>query len=81
MIKARKRIEEPEIQRDAKGRVQSVRFAFGAHHFVQDDIEDSRVMFAVGTTHHGVRVEAVDVGSELERMVEELRARYPDRAF
>ena len=34
-MKDNQRIEEPEIERDANGKVRAVRLVFGPHHFVE----------------------------------------------
>lgn len=76
-----KRIDEPRIERDAQGKIKTVSLAFGPHHFVEVMIEEGRVKCAIGTTHHGIRADAADVNSELERMIDELKTRHPESAF
>jgi hypothetical protein len=76
-----KRIEEPKIARDASGKIQSVRLVFGPHHFVEVDLKDGRARCAIGTTHHGVRADASEINSELERLIDELKRAHPDKVF
>lgn len=65
----------PEIIRDIEtnhGRIEKadfIRFAFGAHHFVEIEECDGRVMFRVGQTHHGIQLDATEVGSDLEALI------------
>jgi len=44
-------------------------------------LEDGRVKCAIGMTHHGVRADAADVPSDLERMIDELQRAHPDKSF
>ncbi len=75
------RIEMPEIEKDDKGRVTAVRFAFGPHYFVEVEREQGKVTFHFGATHHGIRADASEVMGELERFVDELKAAHPGNAF
>jgi hypothetical protein len=75
------RIDEPEIVRDGSGRITSIAFAFGPHHFVQVDIEGGRVHCAIGATHHGIRADAAEVNGEFEQLVDELKRSHPDKSF
>lgn len=50
------RIDEPQIERDARGKITAVRFAFGPHHFVEVWVEDGKTRCAIGTTHHGILI-------------------------
>ncbi len=81
MPKDQNRIDEPEIQRDERGKIKSVSVAFGPHHFVEIYLEAGRVNIALGATHHGVRADAADVPSDFEALVEELKRAHPDKAF
>ena len=66
------------IQRHENGSIGKVRIVFGPHHFVElhSDIE-GHVDFWLGTTHHGIRADASDVNSPLERMVGAARKQFP----
>lgn len=75
------RIDEPEIERDVRGNVNAVRFAFGPHYFVQVDIRDQKVTLALGATHHGISADASQVNGELEVLIEELKKMHPEKAF
>ena len=76
-----KRIEEPEIQRNSKGKITRISLVFGPHHFVDVYLEGGRVQCAIGATHHGIRADAADVPSDLERLIEELKDKHPERSF
>ncbi len=78
---AKTRIDEPEIERDADGKVSAVRFAFGPHYFVQVDIREGKETLCVGATHHGIAADASEVNGELEQFVEELKRAHPEKAF
>jgi len=66
------------IQRHSNGSLGKVRIVFGPHHFIElhSDTE-GRVDFWLGTTHHGIRADASDVNSPLERIVEAARKQFP----
>lgn len=74
-------IRNVEVERDARGMVQCMRFAFGPHYFVEVDQEDGRVRIAIGATHHGIRVDASEVGGEFERVIDALKRAHPNAAF
>ena len=46
-----------------------IRFAFGQHHFVEIEQVDGRVMFRLGQTHHGIQLDATEIGGDLEQVV------------
>lgn len=77
---------KPRIEVSAKGtageftmaQADRVRVTFGPHHFAEIFHEDGRVKFVVGATHHGFMVDASEVPSQLERLIEEVRAAHPD---
>jgi hypothetical protein len=75
------RIDEVEIERDKQGGIESVRFAFGPHYFVQVMRKKGRLELCLGATHHGFRSDASEVNGELERFVEEIKRAHPDNAF
>jgi hypothetical protein len=75
------RIEEVEVEKDAKGNIQAVRFAFGPHYFVQVQRENGKAVFYFGATHHGIKADASEVNGELERFVEELKTAHPKNSF
>jgi hypothetical protein len=69
-----------ETVRGDKGEVTRARVRFGPHHFVEiTRSPDGRVTFELGYTHHGFRVDASEVPSELERIIEEVTSRAPRR--
>jgi hypothetical protein len=75
------RIGEVEVEKDDKGKARAVRVAFGPHYFVEIERKDGKVTFFVGVTHHGIKADASEVNGELERFVEELKAKHPGNAF
>ncbi len=80
-MNGRDRIEEPNIERDDNGKINSMGFAFGPHYFVQVDIRDGKATLCFGATHHGIAADASEVNGELEQIVEELKLAHPDNAF
>jgi hypothetical protein len=76
-----RRIDEPRIERDARGKITAISIAFGPHHFVEVRIDNGRVHCALGATHHGIRADASDAGGEFEQMIEELKRGHPERSF
>ncbi len=75
------RIEEPEIERDARGKITAVRCTFGPHYFFQLMRVNGRLEVSLGATHHGFRADASEVNGELERFVEEIKKAHPTNAF
>ena len=80
MSQQRPLICEPEITRAKDGSIEHLRLVFGPHHAVELLAKDGRVSFAVGATHHGIRVDASELNGPLERLLEELRRGHPDMA-
>jgi hypothetical protein len=76
-----KLIREPEIRRDASGEITYLSFTFGPHYFVGVEIEDGKVNYYMGATHHGFKADASQVNGELEQFIDELKARHPDSTF
>lgn len=63
----------------ADGSVRELRILFGPHHYIElRHTEAGRTELYLGATHHGIRADATDVPSELEKMVERLRELYPE---
>ena len=60
---------------------ESVRVIFGPHHFVEITKKDGKINFVLGVTHHGVKMDATVIDSELEKFIWESRERYPDTAI
>ena len=79
-MNGKKRIEEPEVERDAEG-IRAVRLVFGPHHFVEVIRESDGVKLSIGATHHGIRADASEVMGELEQLVEELKRAHPEKSF
>ena len=66
--------EEPCIN-DSHG----ARIRFGPHYFLEIHREpDGRTTFALGSTHHGFRADASQVGGELDQFINEIRAAHPE---
>jgi hypothetical protein len=67
-----------DVERGAEGNPHHVRLVFGPHYFVELQEEDSgNVTFVLGATHHGIRVDASEVGGELEALIDEIRRAHP----
>lgn len=74
-------IREVNTEYDEAGRITRVRIVFGPHHFFDLEANDGRVTAYIGATHHGIRADASEVNSELERFVNELQRSHPDNSF
>jgi hypothetical protein len=74
-------IRNLEIKADDKGHIQHLRVVFGPHHFLELTEAEGKVSLALGATHHGFEVDASEVNSELERLVEEIRRQHPEKAI
>ncbi len=71
-------IRSVEVQKNAKGDYSHVRLVFGPHYFVELQLQPSGgVDFVVGATHHGFKADASQVNGELERIIQEIRAKHP----
>jgi hypothetical protein len=66
-----------EADRDAQGNNTQVRLVFGPHYFVELHWEESDT-FVLGATHDGFKADALDVGGELERFIDEVRQAHPE---
>lgn len=67
-----------EIEQEANGTYHAVQVFFGPHYFV--DIrpdEDGVLTVYIGATHHGFKAHAAEVMDELERIIEDVRKRFP----
>ena len=67
-----------ETESGADGEVIRVRVRFGHHHVVEIKRSGERVTFELVYTHHGFRVDASEVPSELELIIDEVRSSHPD---
>ena len=61
--------------------VENVSVRFGPHYFLEVWLEKGQTMFTVGATHHGVKVNASEVGGQLDTVVDELRTKHEEQAF
>ena len=75
------RIEEPQIERDARGKITRVSLTFGPHHFVEVFVENGKVHASLGSTHHGIKADASEVNGELEQLLNSLMHAHPDKTF
>ena len=66
------------VDKDANGEVQRARIRFGPHHAVEVWKDGGKTSFAVAATHHGFKADASEVNSELERIIQKVRATHPD---
>ena len=69
-----------DVEEDATGEVHRARIRFGPHHAVEVWKDGGKTSFAVVATHQGFKVDASELNSELERIIEEVRAAHPDTA-
>jgi len=58
---------------------ENVKIEFGPHYFVDIMKDESGIKFVLGATHHGVMLDASAVGGELERAIEQLREKNPEK--
>jgi hypothetical protein len=65
---------------DSAGHVVAVRIRFGPHHLVEVRKAGGTTSFLVVSTHYGFRVDASEVGGELDQVIGEIRERHPDPA-
>lgn len=75
-------IQEPQLEKDEKGRLRRVYVQFGPHYFV--DImpnEEGELTLYLGATHHGFSARASGVGDQLEKIIEEIRQLHPELIF
>ncbi len=77
------RMERPssidvDVDKDVNGEIQRARIRFGPHHAVEVRKDGGKTSFAVVATHHGFKADASELNSELERIVQEVRATHPD---
>jgi hypothetical protein len=63
------------------GSIKRLYFSFGPHYFIDVVEENGRVICYIGTTHHGIRADASEVGGELEQFIGELKLRHPENSF
>ena len=52
---------------------ENVKIVFGPHYFVDIMKEDDQVKFVIGTTHHGVVLDASEIDGELEQVIEKIK--------
>ncbi|NBV85162.1 MAG: hypothetical protein EBS01_02595 [Verrucomicrobia bacterium] len=72
-------IRDISFQRRTDGTFKKVRIVFGPHHFLELHAEaDGKVDFWLGATHHGFRADATEVESELYKILEAVRAQFPE---
>lgn len=71
-------IRSIEIQNTNLGRCKRVRLVFGPHYFVElIRQKGGKISFVLGATHHGFKVDASEVGGDLEKLINEIRDRHP----
>jgi hypothetical protein len=75
------RIELEIIERRLDGSIKGLTIDFGLHYVVDVFEKDGRVICQIGTTHHGIKADASEVGGELEHFIDELKARHRDNTF
>lgn len=77
-----KGIRTIDVEKDKDGTIKDVRLVFGPHYFVELYRRDNdEVEFSLGATHHGFRADASQVNGELEKIINEIRERHPDKSI
>ena len=56
---------------------ENVKIVFGPHYFVDIMKENDQVKFVIGTTHHGLMLDASEVDGELEKVIEKIKMDSP----
>lgn len=68
-----------DLSKRKDGSLKRVRLVFGPHYFVEVHTnDDDSVEFRLGANHNGFRADASKVDGELEKIIREIRERYPD---
>lgn len=67
------KIREVKIEKDKNMEYKNVRILFGPHYFAELEVNDNRLTFILGATHHGFKADASEVGGELEKFINEIR--------
>lgn len=79
----REKIKVVEIERDDQENYTRVRVLFGPHYFI--DIMPSELSgeltVYIGYTHHGFSARAVNLGDQLENIINEVREAHPELSF
>lgn len=56
------------------------KLTFGPHYYLEIYQESERIIFNLGATHHGFKVDASRVGEGLETIIHYVRKNFPDLA-
>ncbi len=73
-------IRAVRYRKAADGYTDRLRVVFGPHFFLEILAEPSgETRFLLGATHHGVFVDATDVGGELDQIIKNLRSQIPEK--
>ena len=56
------------------------KLTFGPHYYLEIYKENERIIFNLGATHHGFKVDASRVGEGLETIIHYVRKNFPDLA-
>lgn len=73
-------IRTVDVDKDSAGNIKKVRLVFGPHYFVElHSKEHEGVEFVLGATHHGFHADATEVNGELEKIINEVRAKHADK--
>jgi hypothetical protein len=75
-----KGIRTVETKKDSNGNYTQVRLVFGPHYFAElHRGTGDAVAFVLGATHHGFKADASEVGGELDKIIQEIRQKHPDK--
>jgi len=66
---------ETRLEKNGAGRIA---VTFGPHYTVEIESDGNQTSFVLVATHHGVKVDASDVGIGLDELIDHLRQTYPD---
>ena len=72
-MKVRDNIRDLRIKQNNDGTVASIGFTFGPHHFLEVRHEGDSTNLVLGCTHHGFKIDASKVSSDLENLIWEVR--------
>ena len=68
-----------EVNKDNNRRI-IAKLTFGPHYYLEIYQENEKIIFNLGATHHGFKVDASRVGEGLETIIQYVRKNFPDLA-
>jgi hypothetical protein len=67
-----------KVEKETVDGYSCVRILFGPHYMVEVRQKGETFDFSVLATHHGIRLDASEVGGELEQLIDALRQDWPE---